>query len=198
CSAVGLRVLESLQPHRAPGRPGAVLLQRAAAGGAHGLGGGAGDDAGRLPARAGAGRGDVRSRGLRPLGWEQLPGRRRGERRAPLRPPSVPMREYFVSLTKYFSRGRTSPPQTSSLILRFLVVLGSPVVLGMLVFVAWPLPPALLELDGRLSLRVLDREGELLREIPSSQEVRSVSLPVDAPIPGVLRDAFIASEDRRV
>jgi penicillin-binding protein 1C len=67
----------------------------------------------------------------------------------------------------------------------------------MLVFVAWPLPPALLEQDGRLSLRVLDREGELLREIPSRHEVRSVPLPRDAPIPGVLRDAFIASEDRR-
>src|SRR5262245_9028830 len=87
--------------------------------------------------------------------------------------------------------------QTSSLILRFLVVLGSLVVLGALVFIAWPLPSALMDLDGRLSLRVLDREGELLREIPSRREVRSVSLPLDAPIPGVLRDAFIASEDRR-
>src|SRR5215469_12268413 len=106
------------------------------------------------------------------------------------------MRKYFDRLTQSF-RGRTSRPQTGSPTLRSLLLLGSLVVLGVLVFVTWPLPPALLELDGRLSLRVLDREGELLREIPSREAVRSISLPRDAPIPGVLRDAFIASEDRR-
>ncbi len=66
-AALGLRVLESLQPHRAPRRPGAVLLQRAAAGGAHRLGRRPGHDPGRLPPGPGPRRGDVRAGGLRPL-----------------------------------------------------------------------------------------------------------------------------------
>ena len=68
---------------------------------------------------------------------------------------------------------------------------------GCLVFVAWPLPPRLLDADGALSVRVLDREGQLLRELPSQRASRSVSLSADAPLPPVVRDAFIASEDRR-
>jgi hypothetical protein len=56
-------------------------------GGAHGLGGGPGDDAGRLPARPRARRGDVCARGLRPLRREHVPGAGRGERRGPLRAP---------------------------------------------------------------------------------------------------------------
>ncbi|HZJ55100.1 MAG TPA: penicillin-binding protein 1C [Myxococcaceae bacterium] len=67
---------------------------------------------------------------------------------------------------------------------------------GVLVFVGWPLPPGLLDADGALSIRVLDRDGQLLREMPSRRASRSVSLPVDAPVPRALRDAFIASEDR--
>jgi penicillin-binding protein 1C len=67
----------------------------------------------------------------------------------------------------------------------------------MLAFVAWPLPPQLLDPDGALSVRLLDRDGHLLREIPSRRASRSNSLPADAPVPATLRDAFIASEDRR-
>jgi penicillin-binding protein 1C len=67
----------------------------------------------------------------------------------------------------------------------------------MLAFVAWPLPPGLLDPDGALSVRVLDRDGHLLREIPSRRASRSISLPADGPVPEGLRDAFIASEDRR-
>jgi len=66
-----------------------------------------------------------------------------------------------------------------------------------LLFVAWPLPSGLLERDGRLSVRVLDRDGQLLRELPSRRASRSTSLPADAPVPRVVQDAFIASEDRR-
>ena len=73
-----------------------------------------------------------------------------------------------------------------------LLVLG-----GAGVFVAWPLPPGLLDPDGTLSVRILDRDGQLLRELPSRRASRSTSLPQDAPVPGALRDAFIASEDRR-
>src|SRR5689334_17512830 len=64
-------------------------------------------------------------------------------------------------------------------------------------FVGWPLPPRLLDADGAWSVRVLDRDGQLLRELPSRRASRSVSLPAEAPVPPVLRDAFIASEDRR-
>jgi penicillin-binding protein 1C len=69
--------------------------------------------------------------------------------------------------------------------------------LGAALFVGWPLPAGLLDADGSLSLRVLDRDGQLLRELPSRRASRSVSLPADAPVPAALRDAFIASEDRR-
>ena len=69
--------------------------------------------------------------------------------------------------------------------------------LAVATFVAWPLPEGLLDPDGQLSLRVTDRSGALLRELPSVQESRSVLLPREAAVPGVLRDAFIASEDRR-
>ncbi|HET6983225.1 MAG TPA: biosynthetic peptidoglycan transglycosylase, partial [Myxococcaceae bacterium] len=62
---------------------------------------------------------------------------------------------------------------------------------------AWPLPAGLLEVDGSLSVRVLDRDGQLLRELPSRRASRSVSLPADTTVPNALRDAFIASEDRR-
>lgn len=80
---------------------------------------------------------------------------------------------------------------------RAVVVVCGAVALAPLVFVAWPLPAGLLDQDGALSLRVLDREGELLREFPSRRSSRSIALPRDAPVPPVLRDAFIASEDRR-
>src|SRR5262249_23774236 len=79
--------LEPLQPHGAPRRPGPVLLQRAAPRSAHGLGGGPGDDAGGLPPGPRTVRGDVRPRRVRPVGWEHVPGARRGERRGPLRAP---------------------------------------------------------------------------------------------------------------
>ena len=77
-----------------------------------------------------------------------------------------------------------------------VVVLGV-VALGLLLFVAWPLPSGLMDREVALSIRVLDRDGTLLRELPSRMESRSVSLPRTAPVPAVLRDAFIASEDRR-
>jgi membrane peptidoglycan carboxypeptidase len=69
---------------------------------------------------------------------------------------------------------------------------------GALLFVAWPLPPPLLDPEGTLSVRILDRDGQLLRELPSRRASRSTSLPPDVPVPRALRDAFIASEDRRV
>ena len=64
---------------------------------------------------------------------------------------------------------------------------------GVFLFVAWPLPKGLLDPEGTLSLRILDRDGALLRELPSRRASRSTSLPVEAPVPSVLRDAFISS-----
>jgi penicillin-binding protein 1C len=80
---------------------------------------------------------------------------------------------------------------------RALVVVGGCLGLAVLTFVAWPLPPDLLDAGGTLSVRLTDREGELLRELPSRSQDRSQLLPVEHPVPAVLRDAFIASEDRR-
>jgi len=80
---------------------------------------------------------------------------------------------------------------------RRLLLLPLGVLGGVFLFVAWPLPKGLLDPEGTLSLRILDRDGALLRELPSRRASRSTSLPVDAPVPSVLRDAFIASEDRR-
>ena len=79
------------------------------------------------------------------------------------------------------------------------VLLGAPLVVlgGALLFVALPLPPGLLDPDGTLSIRLLDRDGQLLRELPSRRASRSTSLPPDASVPRALRDAFISSEDRR-
>src|SRR5262250_1123832 len=80
---------------------------------------------------------------------------------------------------------------------RRLVLAAVAVWVGVLAFVAWPLPAGLLDAEGTLSVRVLDRDGQLLRELPSRRASRSVALPAEAPVPQVLRDAFIASEDRR-
>ncbi|HVP59070.1 MAG TPA: penicillin-binding protein 1C [Myxococcaceae bacterium] len=87
--------------------------------------------------------------------------------------------------------------KTSSPRHRPAFVVAGALAVGLLAFVAWPLPDGLLDPAGTLSVRVLDREGQLLRELPSRKNSRSVSLPSDAPVPAVLRDAFIASEDRR-
>ena len=108
------------------------------------------------------------------------------------------MREYFVRFTQDFLRGRALEERTSSPRPRRVVLAVSAAVAAVLLgFVAWPLPGGLLEADRALSVRVLDRDGQVLREIASSRASRSTSLPADAPVPSVLRDAFIASEDRR-
>jgi penicillin-binding protein 1C len=80
---------------------------------------------------------------------------------------------------------------------RGLVVLGGCVGLAVLTFVAWPLPPELLDAGDTLSVRLTDRDGGLLRELLSRSQDRSRLLPIEHPVPAVLRDAFIASEDRR-
>ncbi|HZX41829.1 MAG TPA: transglycosylase domain-containing protein, partial [Myxococcaceae bacterium] len=88
-------------------------------------------------------------------------------------------------------------PARPRLLGRTLVVVTGALGLWCFTFVAWPLPPGLLDPAGSLSVRVQDRDGQLLRELPSRRDSRSTSLPTDVPVPPVLRDAFIASEDRR-
>ena len=65
-----------------------------------------------------------------------------------------------------------------------------------LLWVSWPLPPELLERQGPASLRLLDRTGGLLREVPGS-DGRAVTLPATEPLPGRVVQAFLAAEDRR-
>ncbi len=66
-----------------------------------------------------------------------------------------------------------------------------------LAFVAWPLPPGLLDRTLIAAVRFTDREGRLLRELASRSDGRSVGLPADQPVPPLVRAAFIAAEDHR-
>ncbi len=61
-------------------------------------------------------------------------------------------------------------------------------------FVAWPLPPALL--DAKAAVRVTDRSGLLLRELRPAGAARALPLPPD-PLPRQVVDAFVSVEDRR-
>ncbi len=64
-------------------------------------------------------------------------------------------------------------------------------------FVALPLPEDLLGRRRLAAVRFLDREGGLLREVPSPLDTRGLPLPAAAPIPPQVRLAFLAAEDRR-
>lgn len=66
-----------------------------------------------------------------------------------------------------------------------------------LAFIAWPLPEGLLAREAIASLRILDREGGLLRELRSREDGRAVPLPPGEPIPPRIRQAFLAAEDAR-
>lgn len=62
-------------------------------------------------------------------------------------------------------------------------------------FVVWPLPATLLDMQGVTSLRVLDRHGVLLRELRSAEGGRS--MPLVGGLPPDVVAAFIAAEDHR-
>ena len=64
-------------------------------------------------------------------------------------------------------------------------------------FVAWPLPGGLLDRTPVSSVRFLDRDGRLLRELPSRSDGRSVGFPPGGSVPPLVRSAFVAAEDRR-
>jgi penicillin-binding protein 1C len=65
------------------------------------------------------------------------------------------------------------------------------------VFVLWPLPEGLLGRRRIAAVRFTDRDGALLREVPSPLDDRGIPLPVEAPIPPRVERAFLAAEDRR-
>ena len=66
-----------------------------------------------------------------------------------------------------------------------------------LLFIARPLPPDLLSKRRIAAVRFTDREGGLLRELPSPLDSRGIPLPLEKPLPSHVRLAFIAAEDRR-
>jgi penicillin-binding protein 1C len=63
-------------------------------------------------------------------------------------------------------------------------------------FIAAPLPPELLDLRPVASVKILDRDGALLRELRSRADGRSTPL-ASAEIPPHVRAAFLAAEDHR-
>ncbi len=65
-----------------------------------------------------------------------------------------------------------------------------------LAFVLAPLPPGLIDYRHVASVRILDREGGLLRELHSRADGRSTPLK-SAQIPLAVRSAFLAAEDHR-
>jgi len=69
--------------------------------------------------------------------------------------------------------------------------------LGAGAFVARPLPGDLLSRRKVAAIRFLDRDGGLLREVPSPLDTRGLPLPAAAPIPPLVARAFIAAEDQR-
>jgi penicillin-binding protein 1C len=71
------------------------------------------------------------------------------------------------------------------------VLIGLAAALG---FIAAPLPPELLDARALESVRLLDRNGGLLREIKSHADGRSTPLRADE-IPPQVRAAFLAAED---
>ena len=60
----------------------------------------------------------------------------------------------------------------------------------------WPLPDELAHPRREGSLRLLDRNGRLLREVPSSRNGVSRWLSLDE-VPGIVLDATLLAEDRR-
>jgi penicillin-binding protein 1C len=80
---------------------------------------------------------------------------------------------------------------------RGMAVAGAAAIAAAALFVALPIPAELLSRRRIAAVRFHDREGGLLREVPSPLDDRGVPLPADAPIPPRVRAAFLAAEDRR-
>lgn len=70
-------------------------------------------------------------------------------------------------------------------------------VLSGLGFVAWPLPPHLLDRSPAETVRLTYRDGRPLRDANTGPDGRRIGLPPGAPIPPLVAGAFLATEDRR-
>ena len=80
---------------------------------------------------------------------------------------------------------------------RTALALAALCVTGAALFVACPLPKALLDRRPIAAIRFSDRTGRLLREVRSRADGRSLPLPPGEPIPPLVRAATLAAEDRR-
>ncbi len=78
---------------------------------------------------------------------------------------------------------------------RYLFLLAAPLI-PVLAFIAAPLPAGLLNYRSLSSVKILDRDGNLLRELRSATDGRSTPLTADELNPEV-RAAFLAAEDHR-
>jgi penicillin-binding protein 1C len=79
---------------------------------------------------------------------------------------------------------------------RAIVSAGCAALLAAVGFIVWPLPAGLLDYRKMVSLRVLDRQGGLLRELRSGADGRETPLAAEG-IPTWVRQSFIAAEDAR-
>lgn len=81
-------------------------------------------------------------------------------------------------------------------VVKAVVVLALLALTPALAFIAAPLPPGLLDYGPVVSVKLLDRDGGLLRELRSAADGRSTPLGPQA-IPPHVRAAFLAAEDHR-
>lgn len=79
--------------------------------------------------------------------------------------------------------------------LKVAAVLAAVALMPVAAFIAAPLPPHLLDYRSVASVRVLDREGGLLRELKSAHDGRGTPLNAEQ-IPPHVTAAFLAAEDR--
>lgn len=80
--------------------------------------------------------------------------------------------------------------------LKVLVALALIALASVCVFALMPVPSELLDLRSVASVKVLDRDGALLRELRSRADGRSTPLTSDQ-LPATVRLAFLAAEDHR-
>jgi penicillin-binding protein 1C len=78
--------------------------------------------------------------------------------------------------------------------LRFILAGLATVLTPLLIFIAWPLPSGLTDYRPIASVRILDREGGLLRELRSSRDGRSTPVLL-GDLPTHVPQAFLSAED---
>ncbi len=175
-AALGDRLLEPLQPRGAARRPARPVRRPAPARHPRRELRRPRHHAGRVRPLARARRGDVRAGDVRTIRRGHLP-RRHG-------PPGG---------------GAVTPAGGARRRAAARVALAAAAVAALcaLGFVAAPLPAGLLARRPAAAVRFTDRSGRLLREVASRADGRSLPLPLDEPVPPLVRAAFVAAEDAR-